>query len=89
MRHIYEVLPDDAGSFSEAHPTALDKAIKAAFVELDQDIMAEATAALQEASFFNDAVTALEAVYAGSCALISYYNSVSCIFAPSHAQGIP
>ena len=75
VRHIHGILPPDTGAFSDAHPQALDKAIKAAFVELDQDIMAEATAALTESRYLNDAVSALEAAYAGSCALISYYNS--------------
>ena len=75
VHHIYQVLPDDIGSFSEAQSTALDKAIKAAFVELDQDIMAEAAATLTEASFLDDAVVALEAAYAGSCSIVSYYNS--------------
>ena len=75
VRHINQILPPDTGAFSDAYPQALDRAMKAAFIELDQDIMAEATAALTESRHLNDAIPALEAAYAGSCALVSYYNS--------------
>ena len=75
MRNIHEILPPDTGAFSDAHPKALDEAIKTAFLELDRDIMAEATAALTEPRCLNDTIPALESAYAGSCALVSYYNS--------------
>ena len=69
IRHMLVVSPHD---LPYADPSVLDEVIKEAFLELDQDIMDEAALALRstEAS----AISALAPAFAGSCALLSYYD---------------
>lgn len=77
IRHLTQNLSPKATYSANLPLEATDKALKAAFLELDQDLMAEATAALTEPRYLNDALPALQTAYAGSCALVVYYNSDS------------
>ncbi len=70
VRHMVDISTQK--DMIEADPSALDKAIKEAFIELDQDIMDEAALALEGSAA--SAIPALEAAYAGSCAILSYYD---------------
>lgn len=53
----------------------VDKAIRDAFLGLDDLIMTTAQRALEEPHPLAEKITALEPAYAGSCALVSFYNS--------------
>ena len=65
------------GTISDIAPLDIDRAIKKAFVDLDQDIMSQAAKAASGPTFLNDAMSQLGPAYAGSCALVSFYHSES------------
>jgi len=54
-----------------------DQAIKRAFLDLDHDIMETAAAAVSGPRFLTDAMSETGPAYAGSCALLSYYDEQS------------
>lgn len=51
-----------------------DQAMKRAFLELDRDIMETGAAAVSGPRYLADAMAEVGPAYAGSCALVSYYN---------------
>ena len=55
----------------------VDRAMRSAFIDLDRDIMEEAAKAVAEASFLNDAMSAVGPAYSGSCALLACYHGDS------------
>ena len=65
------------GTISDVAPHDIDRAIKKAFVDLDQDMMNQAAKAASRPTFLNDAMSQLGPAYAGSCALVSFYHSQS------------
>lgn len=54
-----------------------DRAIARAFLAMDRDIMNTAKQAVEEARLLADAISEVGAAYAGSCALMSYFNEES------------
>lgn len=54
-----------------------DHAIKKAFLDLDRHILDRAAEAIKGPTFLADALADTVAAYAGSCALVSYYNERS------------
>lgn len=59
------------------NPTGIDRAIKAAFLNLDRDILDLASDAAASAPSLRVAMSLLGPAYAGSCALVSFYQSES------------
>jgi pyruvate dehydrogenase phosphatase len=74
LRELAALSP--SGDLSDVTSQNIDRAMKDAFLRLDNDIMGQGAEALGP-SFLNDAMSQLGPAYAGSCALVSYYHSDS------------
>ena len=68
-------LPGGRKTLSELPSDHLDDALTEAFVTLDKDIMDKGAEAVSQPRYFSESVMALEPALAGSCALVSFYNS--------------
>lgn len=75
LRELEAISP--SGRVGDVAPSNVDRAIKAAFIGLDKDIMTQGSKAVSGPSFMDDAISALGPAYSGSCALVSYYHSES------------
>ncbi len=75
VRGLADVSPNRA--VSDVPPQAIDQAIETAFLSLDNDILDRAAKALSKPVELSEAISDLGPAFAGSCALISYYNSDS------------
>ena len=74
MLQALQYIGDKVGSTDpEAFPE-VDQAIREAFVKLDEDLFAKAAEALEGPRFLNEAIAALQPAFAGSCAVVSFYN---------------
>lgn len=68
-----EVLSTD-GTLSDIAEQNVDVALKAAFESLDNDILNTAAKALSQVTSFSAVNSQLAPAFAGSCALVSFYN---------------
>ena len=77
LRELAALTP--SGILSDVTGDNVDKAIVSAFLGLDRDIMDQGAKAALGPSYLNDAMSQLGPAYSGSCALMSYYHSDSCL----------
>lgn len=69
--------PEGSSFLTEAPSGVIDQAIKTAFLRLDHDIIETGTEAAVGKRYLGDAISELDACYAGSCALVSIYDRES------------
>ncbi|KAL6715677.1 [Pyruvate dehydrogenase [acetyl-transferring]]-phosphatase 1, mitochondrial [Lecanora helva] len=73
VRELVAYAPNER--ISDVAGDKVDRAIKDAFLKMDRDIMDLGAKAASGATFLTNAMSQLVPCYAGSCALLSYYNS--------------